>query len=156
LESRLVSRYLVQASVYVSQKKVPSHLLTISHCDNQHSKVEMDEFTSFVNTVNGTSVTGKVTQGTDPSTRQNLWDVPVASSEDIENAVSSAKTAFTQWSKTSWSDRQNALLDARDVLIYHKPALARLITKEGGKPVSGTFHETIPAVLTIADSICHS
>ncbi|RKL17103.1 hypothetical protein BFJ68_g4608 [Fusarium oxysporum] len=95
----------------------------------------MEHFTTFVNTVNGTSVTGKVTQGIDPSTRQKLWDVPVASSEDIENAVSSAKSAFTQWSKTSWSDRQNALLDARDVLIYHKPALAQLITKEGGKPI---------------------
>jgi acyl-CoA reductase-like NAD-dependent aldehyde dehydrogenase len=99
----------------------------------------MGEFTSFVNTVNGTSVTGKVTQGTDPSTRQKLWDVPVASSDNIENAVSAAKTAFTQWSKTSWSERQNALLDARDVLIYHKPALAQLITKEGGKPVSATM-----------------
>lgn len=116
----------------------------------------MEHFTTFVNTVNGTSVTGKVTQGTDPSTRQKLWDVPVASSEDIENAVSSAKSAFAQWSKTSWSDRQNALLDARDVLIYHKPALAQLITKEGGKPVSGTLTRNISAVLIVADSICHS
>ncbi|EXL97801.1 aldehyde dehydrogenase domain-containing protein [Fusarium oxysporum II5] len=95
----------------------------------------MEDFTTFVNTVNGTSVAGKWTQGTDPSTTQKLWDVPVASSEDIENAISAAKTAFTQWSKTSWSERQNALLDARDVLIYHKPALAQLITKEGGKPI---------------------
>ncbi|KAF5636131.1 aldehyde dehydrogenase (NAD+) mitochondrial [Fusarium sp. NRRL 52700] len=95
----------------------------------------MEDFTKFVNTVNGTSVTGEVTQGTDPSTRKKLWDVPVASSEDIENAISAAKTAFKQWSKTSWSERQNALLDARDVLIYHKPALAQLITKEGGKPI---------------------
>ncbi|RKL38875.1 hypothetical protein BFJ72_g7005 [Fusarium proliferatum] len=95
----------------------------------------MEDFTSFVNTVNGASVNGKVTQGTDPSTRQKLWDVPVASSDDIENAISAAKTAFAQWSRTPWSERQNALLDARDVLIYHKPALAQLITKEGGKPI---------------------
>lgn len=116
----------------------------------------MEDFTSFVNTVNGASVNGKVTQGTDPSTRQKLWDVPVASSDDIENAISAAKTAFAQWSTTPWSERQNALLDARDVLIYHKPALAQLITKEGGKPVSGTFTCATSAVLTAADPICHS
>lgn len=138
------------------KSQVPSQLRAIRHSNIQLSTAKMEDFTSFVNTVNGASVTGKVTKGTNPSTRQKLWDVPVASSDDIENAISAAKTAFAQWSKTPWSERQNALLDARDVLIYHKPALAQLITKEGGKPVSSTFNWATSAVLTVADPICHS
>ncbi|KAF5024590.1 hypothetical protein F66182_3353 [Fusarium sp. NRRL 66182] len=96
----------------------------------------MDEFTSFSNIINGDSITGpNFTQGINPSTKQKLWNVPVASPEDIENAVSYARIAFKEWSKTPWSDRQRCLVAARDVMVANKSSLAKLITKEGGKPI---------------------
>ncbi|KAM5376266.1 hypothetical protein ACJZ2D_005637 [Fusarium nematophilum] len=96
-----------------------------------------DQFTSFSNTVNGESTPVKqVTQAVDPSTREKLWDVPVASHEDVENAVESAGKAFKTWSQTKWSERQELLLAARDVIVANREKLAPLLTKEGGKPVS--------------------
>jgi acyl-CoA reductase-like NAD-dependent aldehyde dehydrogenase len=97
----------------------------------------MDEFSSFVNTVGGNPTSGlQVTQGTNPSTRQKLWDVPVASLEDVERATASARIAFKDWSQSSWSQRQDSLVAARDILVAHRSKLATLLTKEGGKPVT--------------------
>ncbi|KAH7240474.1 aldehyde dehydrogenase domain-containing protein [Fusarium solani] len=96
----------------------------------------MDEFSSFVNTVGGNPTSGlQVTQGTNPSTRQKLWDVPVASLEDVERAIASARIAFKDWSQSSWSQRQDSLVAARDILVAHRSKLATLLTKEGGKPI---------------------
>ncbi|KAM0344932.1 hypothetical protein ACHAPU_007066 [Fusarium lateritium] len=96
----------------------------------------MKRFTSFANTINGRSTIGsRLVQGRDPSSNNKLWDVPVASPEDIEDAISSARKAFSGWSKTPWSRRQEALITARDVLIENKESLATLLMKEGGKPI---------------------
>ena len=98
----------------------------------------MEEFTTFANVINGGLASGShFTQGVDPSTKQKLWDVPVASPDDIEAAVTSAQTAFKTWSKTTWARRQASLTAARDILLHNKDRLAVLLTKEGGKPVSG-------------------
>ncbi|KAJ3535741.1 hypothetical protein NM208_g7014 [Fusarium decemcellulare] len=96
----------------------------------------MTEFTTFANIIDGKSITGeRVAHGIDPSTKKQLWDVPVASPQDIETAVLSARAAFKTWSKTSWAERQDALLTARDVILENKTKLATLLTKENGKPI---------------------
>jgi acyl-CoA reductase-like NAD-dependent aldehyde dehydrogenase len=100
----------------------------------------MEEFTTFANIINGGPASDShVTQGIDPSTKQKLWDVPVASKDDLELAISSAQAAFKSWSKTTWSHRQASLTAARDILVENKEKLAILLTKEGGKPVSITL-----------------
>lgn len=97
----------------------------------------MEEFTTFANIINGGPASGSnFSQGIDPSTGQKLWDVPVASIDDLDLAISSAQTAFKSWSKTTWSRRQASLTAARDILVENKDKLAILLTKEGGKPVS--------------------
>lgn len=96
----------------------------------------MNEFTLFVNTIDGQSSTGcRVTYGVDPSTKKKLWDVPVASAQDVDEAVSAARAAFAGWSGTTWSHRQELLLAARQVLQDSKARMATLLTKESGKPV---------------------
>ncbi|KAF5003844.1 hypothetical protein FDECE_9637 [Fusarium decemcellulare] len=96
----------------------------------------MTEFTTFANIIDSKSIAGeRVSHGIDPSTKKQLWDVPVASPQDIETAVLSARAAFKTWSKTSWAERQDALFTARDVILENKTKLATLLTKEGGKPI---------------------
>ncbi|KAF4468383.1 aldehyde dehydrogenase (NAD+) mitochondrial [Fusarium albosuccineum] len=91
----------------------------------------MTEFITFANIIDGKSIAGeRVAHGIDPSTKKQLWDVPVASPQDIETAVLSARAAFKAWSKTSWAERQDALLTARDVILENKTKLATLLTKE--------------------------
>ncbi|KIL88391.1 hypothetical protein FAVG1_08470 [Fusarium avenaceum] len=102
----------------------------------------MEEFTTFSNIINGGPASGSnFTQGIDPSTGQKLWDVPVASIDDLDLAISSAQTAFKSWSKTTWSRRQVSLTAARDILVENKDKLAILLTKEGGKPIQFSHME---------------
>ncbi|WZH50151.1 aldehyde dehydrogenase domain-containing protein [Fusarium acuminatum] len=102
----------------------------------------MEEYTTFANIINGGPASGShFTQGIDPSTKQKLWDVPVASIDDLELAISSAQTAFKSWSKTTWSHRQASLTAARDILVENKEKLAVLLTKEGGKPIQFSHME---------------
>ncbi|CAJ0543983.1 Ff.00g040240.m01.CDS01 [Fusarium sp. VM40] len=102
----------------------------------------MEEFTTFANIINGGPATGSnFTHGIDPSTKEKLWDVPAASIDDLELAISSAQTAFKSWSKTTWSHRQASLTAARDILVENKEKLAVLLTKEGGKPIQFSHME---------------
>ncbi|KAH6952124.1 aldehyde dehydrogenase domain-containing protein [Fusarium avenaceum] len=102
----------------------------------------MEEFTTFANIINGGPASGSnFTQGIDPSTGQKLWDVPIASVDDLDLAISSAQTAFKSWSKTTWSRRQASLTAARDILVENKDKLAILLTKEGGKPIQFSHME---------------
>ncbi|KAI1869892.1 uncharacterized protein JN550_005482 [Neoarthrinium moseri] len=96
----------------------------------------MADFDHFTNCVAGQSRQGpKVHRGIDPSTGKSLWDVPVASETYLEEAIASSKKAFAPWSKTSWEDRAQQLLLARDVLLENKAKMAELLTKEVGKPI---------------------
>lgn len=81
--------------------------------------------------------------GIDPSTRKPLWDVPVASQSDLDEAISASRNAFTSWSKTSWESRREKLLQAREILLENKVKMAELLTKEVGKPVSITTTFTV-------------
>ncbi|KAI0528461.1 aldehyde dehydrogenase [Xylaria digitata] len=96
----------------------------------------MDSFFTFSNTVGGQPILSeRMHQGVDPSTKKSLWDVPVASKQNVEDAVASAKTAFPAWSRSSWESRKQLLLRAREVLLTNMAPMTELVTKEGGKPI---------------------
>lgn len=59
------------------------------------------DFESFFNTVNGDQRGSTNTvYGIDPSTENRLWNVPVATKEDIEDAVTAANSVFRSWRET--------------------------------------------------------
>lgn len=91
----------------------------------------------FVNTINGAASKSKTSlQGIDPSTKKKLWDVPVATEEDLDKAVISAQNAFKTWSKTSWKSRQEILTRMSQILVDHRDEMTQLLSTECGKPVS--------------------
>jgi len=72
----------------------------------------------------------------DPRTEQELWECPIASAQDFEDAVTAARKAFTSWGQTSLAERQ-ALLEKMAVnLEEHMEELADILAKETGKSVS--------------------
>ncbi|KAM5343922.1 hypothetical protein ACJ41O_012459 [Fusarium nematophilum] len=92
-------------------------------------------FSSFGNVVAGKlRLGGRLGHGINPSSRKPLWDIPIASSQHLDEAVSAAKAAFPKWSQTSWAERQVRLGQARALLQQHRADMARLISLEGGKP----------------------
>lgn len=95
-----------------------------------------DSFFQFSNTINGEARSGsKITQAINPSNKQPLWDVPVASEDDLNEAVAAAAAAFPGWSQTPWSERGKLLLQASEVLKANLKEMASLGMQETGKPV---------------------
>ncbi|KAK7987054.1 aldehyde dehydrogenase-like protein [Apiospora saccharicola] len=71
-----------------------------------------------------------------PSTGEPLWEVPVATKDDLNNAVKYAREAFTSWSTTTFRQRAEMLLRYADVIEANREPLERLLTMEQGKPLS--------------------
>jgi hypothetical protein len=94
------------------------------------------DLTTFTNIVNGKSRSGTSSyHGTNPSTREKLWDVPIATREDLHDAVQAAQAAFRSWSVLKIEDRRRVCLQFGELYKSHLQEFDDLITKECGKPV---------------------
>jgi acyl-CoA reductase-like NAD-dependent aldehyde dehydrogenase len=101
-------------------------------------------FSTFANIINGnTRDSSRIHQGINPSNCQKLWDVPIASRDDLQDAIASAQKAFTTWSAVSGSDRQASIAQLRDSLLSCKEDMAELLMKEAGKPVRLSPPDTV-------------
>jgi acyl-CoA reductase-like NAD-dependent aldehyde dehydrogenase len=102
------------------------------HLSNCPSRLD---FTSFSNVVNGKLVrTTKTRHGINPSTEEQLWEVPIAAENDLDDAVNSARDAFKSWSNTSLCERKAALEAFAKGFEAYRDDFARLLTIEQGKP----------------------
>lgn len=89
---------------------------------------------AFYNIIDGKKRTSEVNeQVVDPRTEELLWDVPVASVQDLDDAVEAANRAFKTWKLTSQAERQKVLQDVADCLRANKDVLTNIHTKETGK-----------------------
>ena len=48
-------------------------------------------------------------QGINSSNKARLWEVPVATSEDLDDAVKAPQQSFRSWSKISWDSRRKVV-----------------------------------------------
>lgn len=71
----------------------------------------------------------------DPATGAHSADVVLASSDDVQAAVSAAAAAAPGWRDTSLSARSRILFAFRQLVDRHRDDLARAITAEHGKTV---------------------
>lgn len=95
------------------------------------------KFDTFHNIVNGELRGAKqVYHGLDPTTGDKLWDAPVASKQDVEDAVVAARRAFKPWARTPFEERVSTLRKFADAVKPHLDDFTELILKENGKPVS--------------------
>lgn len=84
------------------------------------------------------STSGKTFQSINPANEHTLAEVGIASNTDVDNAVKSAKNAFTTWSKTSPAARARILLKAAQLLRDKNDDIAKVETLDTGKPFSET------------------
>jgi 1-pyrroline dehydrogenase len=85
--------------------------------------------------IDGDTQTGQSTEWVlNPSTGEKLQEVPLASTEQVDQAVLAARKAFPGWSDTSPADRARALLKLADRLEENAAELADLEAKNVGKP----------------------
>ncbi|WP_416365318.1 aldehyde dehydrogenase family protein [Sphingobium sp. JS3065] len=69
-----------------------------------------------------------------PATSAPLATAPDCSTEQLDEAVSSARAAYPGWRATSDSERRQVLKEAAGVLVANADELIRLLTSEQGKP----------------------
>ncbi|NWK79039.1 CoA-acylating methylmalonate-semialdehyde dehydrogenase [Aquitalea sp. LB_tupeE] len=71
-----------------------------------------------------------------PATQEVLARVPMATAEEVQAAVSSAKTAFASWKKTPIGTRARIFLKYQQLIREHMKELAALLTAEQGKTLA--------------------
>jgi acyl-CoA reductase-like NAD-dependent aldehyde dehydrogenase len=90
----------------------------------------------FTNTVNGEARhASSLYHGIDPTSKQRLWDVPVATRQDLDDAVSAAGQAFKTWSKTHFEERRRICSQFGQLYKENMEFFDVLVSKECGKPV---------------------
>ncbi|HET7626791.1 MAG TPA: aldehyde dehydrogenase family protein [Bacillales bacterium] len=77
---------------------------------------------------------GERTAVSNPATQEVIDYIPMATPEDVEEALDIAQTGKEVWAKTPTHERYEILVKFADLLQDHKAELAEILTKENGKP----------------------
>jgi succinylglutamic semialdehyde dehydrogenase len=85
----------------------------------------------------------------DPCTDELVWSGPVSSMDEIGAAITTARTAFSAWSQTALEERIAVARAFAALVKARKPELARLISRETGKP----FWETQTEIDSVAGKV---
>jgi acyl-CoA reductase-like NAD-dependent aldehyde dehydrogenase len=73
----------------------------------------------------------------DPATGTAVGEAPIHTVEDLERAVAAAQAAQPAWAALGHAGRSAALLKAADAVERFAEELARLLSREQGKPLNG-------------------
>lgn len=77
----------------------------------------------------------------EPATGAPLAQVPRSGAADVEHAVGVAAAAFETWGQTTPQERQVALLKLAELVERHSEELARLESRDAGKPLPAAREE---------------
>ncbi|WP_282040365.1 NAD-dependent succinate-semialdehyde dehydrogenase [Halomonas alimentaria] len=73
---------------------------------------------------------------TDPASGEVIAEVPDLGTDATRDAVAAAEAAWPAWRKRTAKERANLLRGWYDAIMDHQEALARLMTREQGKPLA--------------------
>ena len=82
-----------------------------------------------------------------PATGESIAEVPVATTDVVDQAVATARGAFGTWSNTTPAERQEALLKLADAVEAHADELAELESRNAGKPLAAVKADELPAAV---------
>ncbi len=95
----------------------------------------------FINGEFVDAISGRSFEVTNPSTGESLGQVPNGGVEDAEAAIAAATQAFASWSATTGYERADILMSAWRLMGERAEELARLMTREQGKPLRASRAE---------------
>jgi acyl-CoA reductase-like NAD-dependent aldehyde dehydrogenase len=72
----------------------------------------------------------------DPSTGEEIGRAPLLNAADVAAAVARARAAQPAWGRLSYRERARLILRAREVVLDQLEEIAKLISRETGKPVT--------------------
>lgn len=85
----------------------------------------------------------------DPATGNVLTQVNEAAPDQVAAAVAAAQAAFARWSRTVPKDRALVLLRIAERVERHADELARLESRNCGKPYAAVLNDEIPAIVDV-------
>ena len=85
----------------------------------------------------------------DPSTGQTVFETAGAAPRDVEDAVAAARRAFPAWALAPLDERIAVLKRYQEIILRDAEELARLISRETGKP----FWETKTEAAAVAGKV---
>jgi phenylacetaldehyde dehydrogenase len=95
----------------------------------------METYDALLASISPTSGTGRTIL--DPATGEVVGEAPIHTLEYLEQAVAAAKAAQPAWAALGHDARSAALLKAADAVERSAEELARLLSREQGKPLNG-------------------
>ncbi|MCO1616421.1 CoA-acylating methylmalonate-semialdehyde dehydrogenase [Micromonospora tulbaghiae] len=101
----------------------------------------MERVTHWIDGKSFAGVTERAAPVYDPALGTVRTEVPLASVDEVDQAVASAAAAFASWRTSSLTKRTQVLFAFRELVNQHKQELAELITAEHGKVVSDALGE---------------
>ncbi|MEV6516641.1 CoA-acylating methylmalonate-semialdehyde dehydrogenase [Micromonospora chalcea] len=101
----------------------------------------MERVTHWIDGKPFAGVTERTAPVYDPALGTVRTEVPLASVDEVDQAVASAAAAFASWRNSSLTKRTQVLFAFRELVNQHKQELAELITAEHGKVVSDALGE---------------
>lgn len=102
----------------------------------------MDFQDNYVMTIDGKAVPGEAMMDVvNPATGQPFASAPDCTAAQLDDAVASARAAFKTWRATPIEERQALVAKCGEALIAHAEEMARLFTREQGRPVDGAMQE---------------
>lgn len=78
-----------------------------------------------------------------PANDELLANIAIATSEDLQNSVSSSKKAFALWSQKTALERSNLIRKLYELILNNLDDLAIILTLEQGKPISEARSEIL-------------
>jgi acyl-CoA reductase-like NAD-dependent aldehyde dehydrogenase len=83
----------------------------------------------------------------DPATQQVVGKVPIFSAAEIDQAVRNARAAQPGWAATPLPERLKIVRRFQQLLLEQKEAIAKVITRETGKPLAEALATEVLVVL---------
>jgi acyl-CoA reductase-like NAD-dependent aldehyde dehydrogenase len=92
----------------------------------------------------------------DPATGEEIGRAPLSSSEEVERAVGRARAAQPAWAELSFRERGRVVLKARQLLLDERDEIARLVSRETGKPEAEALSMEIVPTLDAMHYFAHA
>lgn len=92
--------------------------------------------------------TGRRFDVVDPASEETFATLPLADETDVDRAVRSAHAAFLSWRRTTPVERTRLLLSAAAAIDARRDEIARLETRDMGKPLRESLANVARAVRT--------
>ncbi len=110
---------------------------------------QIEKLTHFVNGEKVEGKSGRTGDVYNPSLGVKIAEVPLASTEEVNEAVALAKKGYETWSKISVGKRMDVLRKFRTLLDENTEELALIIGKENGKTIDDAKGEISRALESV-------